>query len=171
MRHWILAAILVFVSSPVRADAPKAESFGLGLMVGTMGAINAKYFILDQGAVDLGVEFLDHAGKVIYADFFWHIQKLFGKGTKFGRESSLYFGGGLGVGLWVRTDTCGRWNCSWDANSTGAGNGFFGRLVVGTEWNPARTRFGVFGEVGPSFTLYPSGGKAFDVAVGGRYYF
>jgi hypothetical protein len=166
-------AILLFVTLgfSAHADFPTEDRFGIGAMVGTLGSISGKFFLTDVDAVDLGVEFLGHPWQVFYGDYYRHFPKIFGKGTRFGRESSLYGAIGTGVGFWDRTDTCGRWHCTWNANTTGAGNGFFVRLVVGVEWYPRKTNYSVFGELGPSYMWYPTDGNTFDVGVGGRYYF
>jgi hypothetical protein len=108
---------------------------------------------------------------VIYADYYWYFKDVFGKRSRFARESILYAGGGTGAGFWDRTQTCGRWNCSWASNSTGTGNGFFVRAVVGIEWFPPGWNAGVFTEVAPSYMWYPSTGNTVDFAIGARYYF
>jgi hypothetical protein len=162
---------IALIAFPLSADMPKEGTFGAGAEIGTVGAITAKYFIIDRGAIDAGIEFLDKPFSVIYSDFLWHIPGLFPRAHKFWRESALYFGGGGGVGFWDRLDSCGRWNCHWNSNSQGAGNGFFIRAVGGIEWYPSKTHWGVYGEVAPSYIWYPGGASMIDVAVGGRFYF
>jgi len=166
----LVVSLLVLSTTTTVYAAPKGGELGLGAILGTIGAVNGKYWFSKQAAVDLGVEFLDHPFAVFYTDFLWHFPGLFGKGSKFGREASLYLGAGVGAGFWTRADSCGRWDCNWTVGASGTGTGFLARVVVGSEWYPLRTRFGVFAEIVPSFMLFPNG-DTIDVGVGGRYYF
>jgi hypothetical protein len=169
MRPLVLSLIILLSLSA--AALPTEDSIGPGVQVGTQGALTLKYFFTDEDAVNGGVEFMDHAWSVFFADYIRHFPRLFGKGTRFGRESSLYLGVGAGGGFWDRTDHCGRWRCHWNAGSTGTGNGFFVRAVLGLEWYPKATHFSVFAEAAPSFMWYPTNGSATDFVLGGRYYF
>ena len=94
VRYLIPLFICAILTMPVGAAVSDPGNFGIGAEVGTMGAVTGKYWIMDQAAVDVGIEFLDHPFAVYYADFLWHIPKLFGRSAKFWRESVLYFGGG-----------------------------------------------------------------------------
>lgn len=156
---------------PSSVEIDRTGQTGLGLLLGTAGALSGKHWLTGRGAFDLGFEFFDRPWHVAYGDFLWHVPGLFGRGSRFGRESALYFGAGTGVGFWTREDRCGRWRCTWSPSASGTGTGFFVRAVVGTEWYPTHTRFGVFGELAPSRMYYPSSGSTFDVTVGARYYF
>lgn len=164
----LIAAVLLTL--PAFADWTKEGDLGLGAEIGTMGSVSGKYFVMDQGAVDAGVEFLDHPWTTMYADFLWHFRGVLPQREKFWRESVLYVGAGAGVGFWDRLDTCGRWNCNW-GGGLGTGTGLFIRAVGGLEWFPTRTHWGVFGEIAPSFMWYPGGASFIDVALGGRWYF
>jgi hypothetical protein len=166
---WIFCLAL-FAQGAVATGFPGEGDFAAGGLIGTVGAVNGKYMITKEAGVDAGVEILDHPLTVFYGDILWHFERLFGKSSRFGRESSLYVGGGGGVGFWNRLQTCGRWNCSWPNNSSGSGNGMFIRTVAGVEWYPPKTHWSVFGEIAPSFMIYPNG-SFIDVAVGGRYWF
>jgi hypothetical protein len=170
VRNAFLLILIFILSGQAQAIAPDADDFALGAMIGSMGSISGKYWFTNQAAAELGVEFLDHPWSVFYADFLWHFPKLFGSGTRFGRETSAYAGGGAGMGFWDRLDTCGRWNCHWNQGSTGTGTGLFLRSIFGMEWYPGKSRFGIFAELVPSYMWYPNG-SAFDGGIGGRYYF
>ncbi len=143
--------------------------FGLGLMLGSVVSVTGKYWLSKNGALDFGLGFSGRRGNSIYADYLWHLPGVFGTGTKFGRETSGYLGGGGGVGYWSESYECGRWHC--DRRRSDSGTGIFVRGVFGLEWFPARTRFGVFGELGPTMLLAPDTGGSLDVGVGGRFYF
>jgi hypothetical protein len=147
---------------------PAANEIGVGVMVGTIISATGKYWLSNQGAIDFGVGFSDHSTTVLYADYLWHIPRVFGTGTRFGRETQLYFGGGAGVGFWNHDNRCGRWGCDDRTSDT---TGLFIRGLVGFEWFPSTTRFGVFAEVGPSILLTPHTDGAVDIGIGGRYYF
>jgi hypothetical protein len=171
MRQAVLILIAVFAVTSA-AVTPDEGRIAASAMIGTSGILGAKYWLSKRDAVELGVEYIDHPWAVFYADYSWNIPGLFGgKGAKFWRELSLYIKGGGGAGFWDRKDECGRWNCKWNPESTGSGNGFFLRLLVGLEWYPKRSPFTVFGEVGPSYMWYPTNGNTIDVNIGGRYYF
>jgi hypothetical protein len=77
----------------------------------------------------------------------------------------------VGVGFWRDTGRCGRWGCDWDGEPHDSGTGVFVRGLFGFEWYPKTTRFGVFGELGPSIIVSPGTGGTLDIDIGGRYYF
>ncbi len=160
----VLCLALPLTSSAATTDTHK---FGAGLMVGNMVAMTGKYWLSKQGAVDFGLGF--SGGTAVYADYLWHIPGIFGSGTRFGRETSGYIGGGGGVGFWSDSYECGRYDCG--RRKSESGTGVFVRGLVGFEWYPAPTQFGVFAEIGPTFLLTPSTAGRLDLGVGGRYYF
>jgi hypothetical protein len=139
-------------------------------MVGTITSVNGNYWVSNQGSVDFGAAFFVGENHAVYADYLWHIPGIFGKGTKFGRETYGYFGGGGGVGFWDESYYCGRWDCARQPHRK-KGSGLFLRGIFGFEWYPLHTQFGVFAEVGPTTLLTPSISTTLDAAVGGRYYF
>ncbi len=160
---------LVLASSPASADRMGKNDIGLGLMLGSMHAVTGKYWISEQGAIDFGIGFNGRNALALYGDFLWHVPGIFGSGTKFGRETSGYLGGGAGVGTWNDSYDCGRWKCNLRREDSGTG--VFLRALFGFEWFPARTRFGVFAELGPTLLLAPDTGGSLDIGLGGRYYF
>lgn len=184
MRNKILT-LLVFALVPLTGHAagktfsspsstvPSVNQIGLGGMLGTIISGTGKYWVSEQGAIDFGVGFVSSAWVVLYGDYLWHLPRVFGTNSQFGRESSLYFGGGGGVGFWRTTGSCGHWGCDWDTSNRGtrSGTGFFIRGIAGVEWYPHGTRFGVFAEVGPSIMITPGTWGTLDVGTGGRYYF
>lgn len=143
------------------------HKFGAGLMVGNLVAVTGKYWLSKNGAVDFGLGF--SGGTAVYADYLWHIPGIFGRGTRFGRETSGYIGGGGGVGFWSDSFECGRYDC--DRRSSKSGTGLFLRGLAGFEWFPSPTQFGVFAELGPTLLLTPSTTGRLDLGVGGRFYF
>lgn len=148
----------------------KQESdFGLGVMLGTITSVTGKYWLTQNGAIDFGIGFSDRNTTVIYADYLWHQAGIFGQGTRFGRETSGYIGGGGGLAFWNGNhDECGRWRCDGGRSDSG---GLFIRGLVGFEWHPAPTRFGVFAELGPTILLVPKTEGSLDIGIGGRFYF
>lgn len=168
-RFRLVVFALVLTSSPALADRMGTNDIGLGLMLGSMNAVTGKYWLSDQGAIDFGIGFSGRNALAFYGDFLWHIPGIFGSGTKFGRETSGYLGGGAGIGTWNDSYDCGRWKC--DRRRDDSGTGVFVRALFGFEWFPARTRFGVFAELGPTLLLAPDTGGSLDIGVGGRYYF
>ena len=177
MRFKILILILLSTSFAHAAPRPMATGtssnetgdFGLGLMVGTVISATGKYWLSPKGAVDFGLGFSDRNTTVIYADYLYHLAGIFGSGTRFGRETSGYFGGGGGLGFWNGSnDNCGRWRCDGQSSSA---SGLFIRGLVGLEWHANPTRFGVFAEVGPSILLVPRTEGSLEFGTGGRYYF
>jgi hypothetical protein len=167
-----LRYFIVFIfASLAHAVTPGEGTVDVGAMIGTSGAVDAQYWFSKQDAVDLGIEFLDRPWTVVFANYTFHFRQLFSQKSKFWSVATPYVGAGGGVGFWDRKDTCGRWNCHWNADSTGSGDGFFLRAVAGLEWAPKKHRYSVFAEVAPSFLWYPDNGHTLDVHVGGRYYF
>ena len=166
MKKILLILSFIYVNT-VHASPP--ADFGAGLMVGSMVSITGKHWFDQKGAVDFGLGFTGSDGTAIYADYLYHVQGIFGSGTRFGRETVGYIGGGAGVGFWNDDYECGRWGC--DRRRDDSGTGVFLRAIVGFEWFPATTRFGVFAELGPTFLIIPDTSGDLDIGVGGRYYF
>lgn len=168
MKTTLFAIIMALGLQTARAAQGPAAEFGLGLQVGSLVAVTGKYWISKPAAIDFGLGFGGSATS-LYADYLWHVPGIFGTSSKFGRESSGYLGGGGGISFWDDSYECGRWDCS--RRTRKSGTGIFLRAVFGVEWYPQRTRFGVFGEIGPTFLVTPSMNGSLDVNVGGRYYF
>lgn len=170
MRTFYLAVLFsLLLSTSASANVPSRENIGVGLMLGSLVAVTGKYWVSDRGAIDFGIGFSGRRGNSVYGDFLWHIPKIFGTGTKFGRETQGYLGGGAGIGYWSDSYECGRWRC--DRRVDDSGTAIFIRGLFGFEWFPARTRFGVFAEVGPTMLIAPATAGSLDLGVGGRYYF
>jgi hypothetical protein len=166
MRRFLLILLVCFQADAFANGASPGGNFGLGLTVGSFYAVTGKYFVDKRSAVDFGVAF-DDLG--LYADYVYHIPNIFGKGSKFTRETAGYFGGGGGVMFWDNSYECGRFGC--DRHSGKTETGVFVRGFAGFEWYAAPTKFGVFAEVGPMILLTPDTDTDFDVQVGGRFYF
>lgn len=163
----ILAVFIPLQTSAGPADPP--AEFGLGGMVGSMVSVTGKYWLSKSGALDFGFAFSGNPDAALYADYLYHIPQIFGRSAKFTRETAGYFGGGGGIAFWDDSYECGRWGC--DRRREREGTGIFLRGLVGFEWFAAPTRFGVFGELGPTVLIAPDIAADLDVGVGGRYYF
>ena len=94
-RNFLAIIISLCLQNAHAASGPPAD-FGLGLQVGSLVAVTGKYWVSQPAAIDFGLGF-GGSGTSLYADYLWHIPGIFGTGTKFGRESSGYLGGGGGV--------------------------------------------------------------------------
>lgn len=162
--------VLSLILSPVvlNAAAGPPDKFGLGLMLGTMNSATGKYWFDGRSAIDFGLG-LGDPDTSIYANFIYHVPGMFGSGTRFGRESFGYFGGGAGVGWWDDEWECGRFHC--DRRFRSHATGIYIHGMFGFEWFPRTTRFGVFGEAGPTVLISPDHGSRLDIEVGGRFYF
>ena len=158
--------LIVMCSSYAQAQAP-SRKFAAGGNVGSIISINGKYWLGPKQAIDFGLGFTG-GWTLIYADFLWHIQGLFGSDTRFGRETLAYFGAGGGMGFWSSREGCGRWTCSGNATS---GSGLLVRGFFGFEWLPPKVPFGVYAEAGPTLNFGDRTGGVLDILVGGRYYF
>lgn len=150
---------------------PEPADIGVGLVVGTFGAVETKLFLTDSDAVQAGIEFMDRPWSVAYLQYTRHFRYAFGGKNRFSKETTPYLGGGIGAGFWNRSQTCGRWNCEWDATTTGTGNGIFVRLAMGLEWFTRRWPLGIFAEAVPSYLWYPTNKLVFDAGAGIRFYF
>lgn len=166
MTRKLLILIAAFSFNASAGSATPPGNFALGLTIGSMSAVTGKYWLDKRSAIDFGLTF-DDLG--IYGDYIFHIPNIFGKGSKFTRETAGYFGGGAGVVFWDDSYECGRWGCDRQREKTDTG--FFIRGFAGFEWFADPTRFGVFAEVGPTILFTPETDTDFDVQVGGRYYF
>lgn len=169
MRKLILIfTALLYLPSFAGPANPPAE-FAFGGMLGNIVSATGKYWFSKRSAIDFGIGFSGSPDAAIYGDYLFHVPQVFGKTTKFTRESALYFGGGVGIAFWEDSYDCGRWGC--DRRRSRSGTGFFVRGLVGVEWYAAPTRFGVFGELGPTVLFSPTTATDVDVGVGGRFYF
>lgn len=164
-----LLFVFVFIGSSATANSTAPADFGLGLMLGSMNSVTGKYWLSKREALDFGLGFSGRNSVALYGDYLWHVPGIFGDGSKFGRETSGYIGGGLGIATWNDSYDCGRWKC--DRRREDSETGVFLRALFGFEWFPARTRFGVFAELGPTLLFAPGTGGTLDIGVGGRYYF
>ncbi len=162
----LFALILTHVSA---AFAAPPSDFGAGLMIGSMVSATGKVWLDEQNAVDFGLGFSGSDDVAIYADYLWHARGVFGSTTRFGRETTGYLGGGAGISFWSDSYDCGRFGC--DRRRDDSGTGVFIRALLGFEWVPATTRFGVFAEIGPSFLIVPEVDGDLDIGIGARYYF
>lgn len=164
-RILLILTTLLSLNSQAAGSNPPGD-FGVGLMIGSMTAVTGKYWFDKRSAVDFGLTF-DDLG--LYADYLFHVPTIFGKGSKFTRETAGYFGGGGGVVFWDDSYECGRWGC--DRRTDKTETGIFLRAFAGFEWFAAPSRFGVFVELGPTILFAPETDTDFDIQIGGRYYF
>lgn len=162
---------LILFSSMAQAFNPDFGYKSIGITAGTLTSISGKFWFSKELAVDAGLLMVEDPATGLYADGLWHFRGALGKGTRFGRESLLYAGGGVGTGFWTRRERCDHWQCKWPKGETGTGNGFFVRGFGGAEWFPKLKPFGLFFETGPSYMLYPGGSAYLEINIGGRYYF
>ncbi len=163
-----LIVALILTHGTAAFAAPPSD-FGAGLMIGSMVSATGKVWVDEQNAVDFGLGFSGGDEVAIYADYLWHIRGVFGSSTRFGRETTGYIGGGAGIGFWDDSYDCGRFGC--DRRRDDSGTGVFIRALLGFEWVPAATRFGIFAEIGPSFLIVPDVDGDLDIGIGARYYF
>jgi len=164
----LLIATLFHLNAHAGSASPPAD-FGGGLMVGSITAITGKYWLDKKSAIDFGAGFAGSPDTALYADYLYHVPNVFGTSSKFTRETAGYFGGGGGIAFWDDSYDCGRWGCNRRRERTSTG--IFLRGLVGLEWFAAPTRFGVFGELGPTFLFTPASASGLDVGIGGRFYF
>src|SRR5579863_2447442 len=98
MKNTIALAIILFLlpisleAKPTRArrtevvtetsQAPKAGDIGVGGMVGTIISVSGKYWISNQGAVDFGLGLVGAPWVVVYADYLWHLPRIFGTNSQ-----------------------------------------------------------------------------------------
>jgi hypothetical protein len=161
---------MIYFATANAAETLEPGRLGAGLMIGSMISVTGKYWLGDgKSALDFGLGFGSSDGISIYGDYLWHVPRIFGTSTQFGRQTSGYIGGGPGIGFWSDSYNCGHWRC--DRRTTSSGSGFFLRALAGFEWFPKPTRFGVFAELGPTFLLTPTTSGSLDIGIGGRYYF
>ena len=166
MARLIFVFVMMF-SSLGFAEAPSGKRFAGGGSVGTIVSINGKYWLNQKNAFDFGLGFTG-GWTLIYADYLWHMPGLFGSDTRFGRETTAYFGAGGGVGFWSAREGCGRFTCP---STTQSGSGFIARAFFGGEWVPTKIPLGVYAEAGPTLTIAERAGGILDILAGARYYF
>lgn len=169
MRGLISFLTFVFSLNAFAGSATPPSNFAAGLMIGTITSINGKYWLSKRGALDFGIGFSGSPDTALYADYLYHIPNVFGAGSKFTRETAGYIGGGGGIAFWDDSYECGRFGC--DRRTRRTSSGVFIRGLVGLEWYAAPTRFGVFGELGPTILFAPVSASGLDAEVGGRFYF
>lgn len=168
MKYWLSVFFLWFFLPAAGAVTPAPDQIGVGMMIGSITSATGKYWLTGKSALDFGLG-VDNPGVVLYGDYLWHVPGMFGRNSQFGRETSGYFGGGLGLSFWDDDYECGRWHC--ERRTTKKGTGVFIRGLFGFEWYPKPAPWGVFLELGPTILLTPVSGSGLDVGLGGRYYF
>ena len=95
-----LLVCLLMAAGPARAYTPSSGDFGLGLTLGSLVAVNGKYWLDNRGALSFGLGNMSSHWTVLYGEYLFHIPGLFGKSTKFGRETYAYAGGGDAYGYY-----------------------------------------------------------------------
>jgi len=162
------AALLLCIGVSVsKAQGPRGNDFGFGIILGEPLGLTVKYWLNNENALvfDLGASYF--GAPRIQVDYLWHmnvfksqIVKLYagpGLGLGFGHEGyGIFYKGKKGPGYWYyRDDTV---------------FGIATRVMVGVNIIPRATPLEIFLELGPNIGLYPNFGANLDAAVGIRFY-
>jgi hypothetical protein len=124
-----------------------AHDWGVGIMIGGPAAVQGKYWIDRQSAIDGAFSIISKDELYVHFDFLVHDYRAFAKPES--GQLPLYFGGGIFL------------------NSRG-NKGL--RTVAGIEYQFEEYPFDVFLELAPLITLHPDTDIAFTGFIGGRYY-
>jgi hypothetical protein len=159
-------------SSHVRITNPssitnvaKTDDFGVGLTLGNVSGLNAKYWATENSAIGMGVGFAAN-NVALNGDYLYHFRNAF---MAFSDDDSArafvpYIGIGAIVGFGSGTNNF--FNTSNAGTSTLAA-----RIPFGLEYLPRSAPVGIYGELAPGLGLAPGGFGFLQADVGGRWYF
>lgn len=147
---------LLMIGFMISAEFIKAESFGIGAVIGDPTGISAKMWLSKTTAVDGAFAWSMSGPTAIHvqSDYLIHELSLFHLGTL---PMNLYYGAG------------GRISTYSGSNKTGLGLG--ARAPLGVTYQFKRQPVELFGEIALVLELTPATAAFFNIGIGGRYYF
>ncbi len=155
----VLAASLVLTAAP-DARAQSRDGFGLGVMLGEINGLSAKYWLNKKNALQFGLSFdLRDDGFNFLVDYLWHWDVIRLRTSAF--ELPLYVGIGGKLTEWGHR----RWRDRDGSVALGI------RVPLGISMNLREAPLDFFLEVVPGVRLIPSTDGDIDAALGARFYF
>lgn len=152
MRRIVRASIiLIFLTVPFAAWAQQPKTVGVGVILGQPTGLSAKYWINQTSAIDVAAawNFTPPGSIYFQADYLYHVYHLFQ--VKQGKLP-VYFGIGADVAV-QPSPTIGM------------------RVPIGIEYLFPNAPLGLFVEVGPGLSLYPTTAFQPSGGIGIRYLF
>ncbi len=144
-----------------------SNEFGAGLILGYPTAVTGKYWRDKQVAFDGGLGFNINSYFVFYGDYLYHYPGIFRQKNEFLDYLVPYFG----VGGLAAITTSDRGNNDGYLGKTSGSFGLGVRIPVGAEWKPKEPSIGVFVEIAPGISIFPSTTAIITGGTGIRYYF
>lgn len=165
----VLVKFLTFFSLMTLCFLPlaQANSFGLGVAIGTPTVITGKYWTDSQAAIDGGVSFFASDFTLFYGDYLYHYPGFFKQKNEFTSRLKPY----LGVGGILVSTTKDRSSNNRFLGTKSGSLGLAGRFPIGAEWMAPKPSLGVFAELAPSVSIVPTTEIFFQLALGVRYFF
>ena len=156
MEKAFLIFLLVASQNSFAAPSNRDGELGLGVMIGNTTSINGKFWTQSNGGLDLAVGGTVNKEGMAQLSYVGNIIAPLSAEPRFLSETTLYFGGGAGVGFNREIDHIKR------------KNDYYIRAPLGVAWMPNRTPVDIFAEVAPTYIFEPTGVFSFVGNVGGR---
>jgi hypothetical protein len=187
-RHLILIALVTGFSSVAFAaqrsskhvhlddsevSGTPADPFGVGIMLGDLNGVSAKYEMTARNSFDGGFSYQSGEYATLHADYLWNVAELFGLSPRKERKSSGLLAPYFGIGAILYFDTS-KSSVSDPAQlfqrlrSSGIALG--ARVPIGLEYRPSIVPCGIFAEVAPGTILIPGMIGLIQAEVGVRFY-
>ncbi|MGE0633535.1 MAG: BAPKO_0422 family outer member beta-barrel protein [Pseudobdellovibrionaceae bacterium] len=160
MKSALIAAVLFF---SLQANAKLAGGF----FVGDPTSLTFKFWQNSEIAYDGGIAFAVSDYFLFYGDYLIHYPRMIAKTNKLFSKTEFYFGVG-GVAA-VTTKDRSRKDRVYGKKSGSFGMGV--RVPIGIEWRPTEPPIGVYIEIAPGISIFPSTDAFAQGGVGIRYYF
>ena len=152
MKNLLKATVVLLLAaacfSSARAEEG-AKKFGIGIILGEPAALDARYWISHDNAMDFNIGW-GRSSFWLQGSYLWHNWSLI-NGTS-DLDMPLYYGAGVFVG-------------------GGSGSAGFGVLgTIGLDFILKKAPFDFFVELGPEAQIVSSGGLYFHGGIGARFY-
>ena len=150
-----------------------ADPFGVGIMLGDLNGVSAKYEMNGRNSFDGGFSYQSGEYATLHADYLWNVAELFGLSPRKEKKSSGLLAPYFGIGAILYFDTS-KSSVSDPSQlferlkSSGIALG--ARVPIGLEYQPSIVPCGIFAEVAPGTILIPGMIGLIQAEVGVRFY-
>jgi hypothetical protein len=150
-----------------------ADPFGVGIMLGDLNGVSAKYEMNGRNSFDGGFSYQSGEYATLHADYLWNVAELFGLSPRREKKSAGLLAPYFGIGAILYFDTS-KSSVSDPSQlferlkSSGIALG--ARVPIGLEYQPSIVPCGIFAEIAPGTILVPGMIGLIQAEVGVRFY-
>lgn len=152
------------MNSVARAQGPRGNDFGFGLILGDPLGGTIKYWTSAENAFDADIGASYFGAPRVDIDYLWHFNAFRSSVVK------MYAGPGLAVGFGTGNEFFYVQDHRRYYYRVAGETGFGARVIVRLNIIPRASPIEVFLQAGPLIGISPSFGASFDAAIGIRFY-